>query len=282
MGSIKLKIHPLFIILGAVYAFTGRFTLFIICAVSALLHEFGHSFVAGRMGYALNKITLMPFGAVVSGNVDGLKCADELKIALAGPFVNLAIGIFCVALWWSFPETYAYSDVIVETNLSMAIINFIPVFPLDGGRVLSSLLSMYFGKNKAYLICKVTGIAFALLLFGVFIASIFYSLNLSLLFFSLFVLVGAIDKKRENFYVRTIGQSYDQKLKKGVTVKRVAIDKSVKLKKLVLMLDTESINEVSVYDDGKKITTLYQDDLNKILLNGDLYAKIGEILENYD
>jgi hypothetical protein len=45
------------------------------------------------------------------------------------------------------------------------------------------------------------------------------------------------------------------------------------------MLDTECINEVSVYDEGKKITTLCQDDLNETFLNGDLYAEIGEIIE---
>jgi predicted transcriptional regulator len=64
-----------------------------------------------------------------------------------------------------------------------------------------------------------------------------------------------------------------------VEVKRISIDKSVKLKKLVSMLDTECINEVSVYDEGKKITTLCQDDLNETFLNGDLYAEIGEIIE---
>lgn len=278
MGSIKLKIHPLFIILGAVYAFTGKFTLFIICTVSALLHEAGHSLVAGKMGYSLNNITLMPFGAVVSGNIDGLKCADELKIAVAGPLVNISIGIFCLALWWAFPITYAFTDVIAEANFSMAIVNCIPVFPLDGGRVASSLLGMYFGKNKSYRICKASGIIFATLIFALFIASAFYSLNVSLLFFSLFVLVSALDKKRENVYVKMTGRTISEKLKKGMSVKRIAVDKSVSLKKLISLLDLDCVNEVAVYDDGKRLTVIYQEEINDIIVKSEIYSSIGEII----
>lgn len=242
------------------------------------MHEFGHSFVAGSMGYALNKITLMPFGAVVTGNVDGLKKADELKIAVAGPLVNIAIGIFCVALWWAFPVTYAYTDVIAEANFSMAIINFLPVFPLDGGRVASSVLSTYFSKDKAYFICKILGLIFALALVGLFIISLFYSANISLLFFSLFVLLSALDKKRENKYVKFIGTGYSEKLKKGTVVKRIAVDKSLTLKRIISLLDTDAINEVSVYGDGKLLIVLDQDDLNKILMDNGIYRLIGEIL----
>ena len=278
MGGIRLKIHPLFIILGVIYAFTGKITLFIICTVSALIHEIGHSFVANSMGYTLNKITLMPFGAVVSGATPGLKCSDELKIALAGPFVNIAIGIFCVALWWVFPTTYAFTDVIAEANFSMAVINFIPVFPLDGGRVVSSLLSMYFGKDKSYLVCKIMGIIFSLCLMGLFIASIFYSVNISLLFFSLFVLVGVMDKKRENKYVKFIGLEYSEKLKKGTVVKRIAVDKTLTLKKLISLLDTDAVNEISIYNDGKFERVIGQDELNNILKNNVIYASLGEII----
>ena len=125
MGSINLSVHPLFYVFGFYYALTGRIFVFVIYTVCAVLHELGHSFVATSAGYRLNKITLMPFGAVVSGNVEGLKFLDEIAIALAGPFLNLAIGVFFVAVWWVYPESYAYTDIVAEANFSMALVNFL-------------------------------------------------------------------------------------------------------------------------------------------------------------
>ena len=123
MGGIKLTVHPLFFAFSFYYALTGEFLVFVMYTVTAVVHELGHSFAATSAGYKLNKITLMPFGAVVSGNIEGLKFSDQIKIAFAGPFINVAISLFFIALWWIYPECYAYTDVIVGSNLSMALIN---------------------------------------------------------------------------------------------------------------------------------------------------------------
>ena len=129
----------------------------------------------------------MPFGAVVSGDTDGISVKDEIKIAISGPLLNLGIALFFVSLWWMFPTLYAFTDIIAEANFSLAIINFLPIYPLDGGRVLSASLKGMFGKDRAFLICKIIGVVFSLVLFGLFIFSLFNTLNLSLLFFSSFV-----------------------------------------------------------------------------------------------
>lgn len=279
MGGIKLKIHPLFCLFGVYYAITGRIFVFLIYTVCAVLHELGHSIAASYSGYALNRITLMPFGAVVSGNIDGLKPADEFKIALAGPFTNLAVGLFFVALWWMFPELYAYTDVAAEACFSMALMNFIPVFPLDGGRVLSSVLSQYVKKEKAYKICRGLGIVLAAGLALLFVASLFFGINLSFLFYSFFVLSGALDKHTENKYVKVYSSLSKERLKRGIEYKKYGVDKSVSVKKLLSVLDADAINEVVVYDDGAPIAYLSQQEINEIIEGSDLYAKIGESIK---
>ena len=129
MGGIKLNVHPLFFLFGFYYALTGKVFVFIIYTVTAVVHELGHSFAAAGAGYRLNRITLMPFGAVVRGDIDGLKFSDEIKIALAGPLLNLAIGLLFVAIWWIYPESYAFTDIVAEANFSLALVNFLPIFP---------------------------------------------------------------------------------------------------------------------------------------------------------
>ena len=90
MGKIKVSVHPLFFAFGLYFAFTGKVFSFISFTIVAVIHEIGHSFVAARLGYRLEKITLMPYGCIISGKTQSFSYKDEVKIAFAGPLVNLA------------------------------------------------------------------------------------------------------------------------------------------------------------------------------------------------
>lgn len=277
MGGLSLTVHPLFFVYGFYYALTGKIFTFIIFTVTAVAHELGHSFVANGCGYKLNRITLMPFGAVVKGDIDGLKFSDEIKIAMAGPILNIAVALFFIALWWVFPEIYAYTELIVSANLSMATVNLLPVFPLDGGRILSAYTAMRLGQKRSERLCKITGGVLSLLLIALFLITVFSgTVNLSLLFFSLFIFFGAFGKARENKYVKVYSAVTDQKLRRGIIVKRQAVDESVTLKKLLTVLDANALNEIEVYKKGKKVATLNDEKLKKIMENGDIYSPIGK------
>ena len=273
MGGISLTVHPLFYIFGLYYALTGKIFVFVIYTICAVLHEVGHSLAASAAGYRLNKIVLMPFGAVAKGDIEGLKLIDEIKIALAGPFLSLAVGLFFVAVWWICPELYAYTDIAAEANFSMALVNFLPVFPLDGGRVLSAFTTLKFGKKASSIICKITGVVFALLLILSFFLTL-ENLNVSLLFFSMFVLFGAFGKGAKNGYIKLYSAVSENRLKRGVMVKRQAVDKSVTVKKVMSILDENALNEIDVYENGEKLLTLTQTQINNIILSADLYSAI--------
>ncbi len=279
MGRINLSIHPLFYLLGFYYAITGEILVFIICTVTAVIHELGHSFVASNLGYRLNKITLMPFGAVVSGNTDGLKFHDEIKIALAGPFINLAVSLFFIAIWWIYPEFYAYTDIIVSVNLSMALVNLLPIYPLDGGRIVFCFFADKFGYDRSFIINKIIGGLFALLLIALFVfGAIKGVVNFSLLFFSLFVCFGAFSRERENKYVKIFSVLSKDNLKRGMPIKRFAVDKDMQVKKLIGILDSRAVNQVEVYENDKKIATLSQEKIEKIIEKANIYSKLGQNL----
>lgn len=279
MGSIKLKLHLLTFPFALYFALTGRLIIFVVYTLSAVVHELGHAFSACKVGYRLNKITLMPFGAVVSGDECDFRPIDEIKIALAGPFMNLAVGMFFVALWWVFPELYAYTDVAAEANFALAFINFIPAYPLDGGRVLCASLSMVLGRKKAFIICKILGVLLSSSLFGLFVFSCFVGVNLTLLFFSLFVISGVFINDKENVYVRISTFFSIEKMKKGVPFKKQGVDKSVTLKELLSVVDTRYINEIVVFDGDREIANLSQKTLSELIKTVDLYAPIEEHLE---
>ena len=279
MAGIKLSIHPLFFVLGFFYAITGQIFIFIICTATAVVHELGHSFVSANLGYRLNKITLMPFGAVVVGDIEGLKFSDQTKIALAGPIINIAVSLFFVALWWIYPNCYAYTDVVVYSNLSMALVNLLPIYPLDGGRIVFCFLAQRVGYDRAFTISKIVGGAFSSVLFLVFIFGLIVrEVNFSLLFFSLFVCFGTFSRERENKYIKIFSTLSSQNLKRGMPLITHAVDKDVTIKRLMAILDVRAINQVVVYGNGKKLTSLSQERIEEIVKNGKIYSKLSEFL----
>ncbi len=278
MGRIKFGVHPLFLLVGVYYAFTGKILYFVVYTISAVIHELGHSLRAGSLGCELNKITLMPFGAVVKGNIEGLSFKDQVSVALAGPMINLAVAIFFIAIWWIKPEIYAYTDIAVESCMSIALVNLLPIFPLDGGRILTCLLYLKFGEKKGEKISKIISLIFSIILILGFVLTCFYKANISLIIFSLFVLFGAFGKAKENKYLRVFKRINSLNLKNGVCFKKIGVDKSVTVKKLITLLDFKAINEVAVFDGDEILGVLSQKRLVNIIENGNFYATISEFV----
>ena len=272
--GISFSVHPLFFACGLYFSLTGKITTFIIYTLCAILHELGHSIMASKMGYKLKKIKLMPFGAIVSGQAQNVENLQEIKIALAGPITNILVSVFFVALWWVVPELYAFTDIVVEANLSLAIINLLPIFPLDGGRVLLSTLSTFLTRKKSLTICKVIAFIFCFILLLLFFLSIFYTINLSLIFFALFIIFANVSKDNQNVYIRLYLFNIKEKLKKGVVVKKIAVDKEILIKNLLPLLEEEYLIEVAVYDKDKQITVLSQQKLIKLLESATLKSPL--------
>lgn len=112
-------------------------------AASVLAHELGHAFVAIRNRLPVRGITLFIFGGVAQIEREPESPGAEFRIAIAGPLVSLALGLFFGLLWLvdhNIPVLAAPSQYLMRINLILAFFNLIPGFPLDGGRVLRALL----------------------------------------------------------------------------------------------------------------------------------------------
>jgi Zn-dependent protease len=112
---------------------------------SILLHELGHSVVARRHGVEIEEIDLWLLGGVARMKGYPKTAGDELRFALAGPAVTLAIALFfaiCAALLpASTPDALrALVDYQLFVNAAILVFNLLPAFPLDGGRVARALL----------------------------------------------------------------------------------------------------------------------------------------------
>ncbi|MDY4186539.1 MAG: site-2 protease family protein [Candidatus Borkfalkiaceae bacterium] len=276
----KLTIHPLFFIFGIYFAFTGKVFLFLIFSLTALVHEYGHAASAERLGYRMNKISLMPYGAVVNGAIEGISARDEIAVALSGPFLNLAVCVFFAALWWLVPETYAYTDTIVFSNLSVAALNLVPAYPLDGGRVLCALLSHKLNYKKSLLITRIIGAIFGFSLLGLFVWSVFNTVNFSILFFSSFLIFGALFKGKESAYIKTYVNRSSALIEGVKESKKLIASRDITLKQLLTAVNDKSYFELELVDLKRGVSTiLNRSETQKLLSSYMLYNTLGDIAE---
>ncbi|GAC1639288.1 MAG: site-2 protease family protein [Candidatus Dormibacteraceae bacterium] len=114
--------------------------------VSLLAHEMGHAIIARRLGVKVDGITLWIFGGVARLRGDSPTPGTEVKIAIAGPLVSLALAILFGAVTFglyansALPLIAGGAGWLAFTNGMLLLFNLIPAFPLDGGRLLRAWL----------------------------------------------------------------------------------------------------------------------------------------------
>lgn len=161
IGGIEIKIDPSWTFIAALIAYTFyaivavRFpdeatatlvatavAMAVIFFASVLIHELAHSWLARSRGVEVRGITLFLFGGATHADLETEDPTDELVIAIVGPFTSLAVAALLWVVTLSLDgglAAYATGH-LGWINLALAVFNLIPGFPLDGGRVLRSLV----------------------------------------------------------------------------------------------------------------------------------------------
>jgi Zn-dependent protease len=158
--GIQLQVHFTFFALLAVAGLAGwadaewNGLLWSVATVVAVftcvvLHELGHSFTAMHYGIDVNRILLLPIGGMAEFAEIPREPRREILMTIAGPAVNFVL----LGLLWLLPhhatsETTAILslddmlEMVSGANLVMGCFNFLPAFPMDGGRILRALLTL--------------------------------------------------------------------------------------------------------------------------------------------
>jgi Zn-dependent protease len=130
-----------------------------------MLHEYGHALACRQVGGTANQIVLWPLGGVAYVNPPPRPGATLWSIA-AGPLVNLVLlpifsvlGILNRSLGWAkaMPNAHALLQAVWFINLGLLIFNMLPIYPLDGGQILRSLLWFVVGRARSLMVATIIG-----------------------------------------------------------------------------------------------------------------------------
>jgi Zn-dependent protease len=131
-----------------------------------LLHEYGHALACRQVGGAADRIVLWPLGGVAYVNPPPRPGATLWSIA-AGPLVNVVLipvlsllGILSRSLGWAaaMPDFQALLRAIWFINFGLLIFNMLPIYPLDGGQILRSLLWYVLGRARSLMVAAIIGL----------------------------------------------------------------------------------------------------------------------------
>lgn len=295
--GIDVKMHLTFLLIlgwgafayggeaGPLYGFIVTLGLFTL----VFLHELGHSLAAMFYGIGVKDITLLPIGGVARLERMPEKPVQELVVALAGPAVNVVLAmvllpmIVALSLAQGIPLTlYAFTQpglvgfltFLLSANISLAIFNMIPAFPLDGGRVFRASLGFFTSYQQATQVAATVG---RVLSIGLGLVAIF-SGQIWLAFIALFIFfVGG--QEAQAVAVRSVLRQ----ARAGQVLARntVALSPAATVGQAGSMLFSARQDDFVVMDpvNGELMGVLSSSKVMQALQQGQWHRRVSEIME---
>ncbi|MDD3397367.1 MAG: site-2 protease family protein [Clostridia bacterium] len=275
----KFGLHPLFILLGLLFIVTGFGILFLIYLIVVILHELTHAFVAKRLGYKINKIFLLPFGAQLSLDQNFMEAKDEVYVALAGPLCNFFLAFLCIAIWWIEPVIFNYTKEFVFANFINGLINLMPCYPMDGGRIFVALLSKNLERKKALRFCFLFNYVVSLIFIILFFINLKFGVNITFALMAIFIFFGTIENKLGgNYVLKNIPFSeFRSNNTKNIPVNIFAVRSDIEIFKIAKYLSQNKYNIIYIISPDENIKIISQKIIKKLLLKYPLKTRLNEI-----
>ena len=202
-----LKIDLKIFIFFALFYLTKQIKLYATIMVLCIIHELGHVLMGLIMGLKVEKIEIMTLGLSVSfkinaddynkkikkGNILQLK---KIAIAAAGPLTNLIM--LLVVLHTNINLKIVSNEILAYANILIMLFNLLPIYPLDGGRILKAILQIFEGSIKSKIYIRKISKAVIILITMIASVAVIYLKNIGVFFIIIYLWVIVVKENRKN------------------------------------------------------------------------------------
>lgn len=212
--SIKLNLNIFLFI--ALFFITNQIEIYALIMIFALVHELAHLICGVLLGFKADIFRIMPFGfsiefetnlmdynkKIIKSNILSIK---KIIIALSGPLINFLIVIIGII--------FKLDSNIIYANLLIFLFNLIPIYPLDGGRILKNILKILIGNKKSS--TYINTVSNIIIIILTMLSSIFILQYKNIAIFAIIIFLWTLilkENKRYNTYkkiYKTIDKTYN-------------------------------------------------------------------------
>lgn len=213
----EIKINLKIFVFIAIFLLTGQIEIYGILMFFALLHEIGHLVAGILLKFKPQSLKIFPLGLCISfstfpkdynykvmnGNLLKIK---EMIIAISGPLTNLII-ICCSLLFLK----GILLEKIIYANILIVIFNMLPIYPLDGGRIVYNILYLFLGHRKSLLYTNYISNAVTIGMTMLASITIYHYHNIAILFIVGYLWFLVIQENKRVHYKMNIYKTIDKK-----------------------------------------------------------------------
>ncbi len=201
----RIRIDLKILIFLLLFYFTKQINIYLIIMFFSIIHELGHMLTGLIFKLKVDKLEIMPCGVSVSfkesKNMSIKKIElKKILIALAGP----ATSLFLVVLYTYLNTLYISKQDAVYANLLILLFNLIPLYPLDGGRIIKGILNIEIGYEKSQQLTNLIS-NFTMIILTLFCSiGVYYFKNIAIFLICIFLWIITIQENNKEKFLETL------------------------------------------------------------------------------
>ena len=192
----QIKVNLQIFLFVAIFILTHQIEIYSCIMIFSLIHELGHMLAGAFLRLKPKTLNFMPFGIKITFETYGYSNLVEMKkifIAIAGPLTNLIICIIASLLHIN----CVMKQNIIYSNLLIALFNLIPLYPLDGGRILKCIIRLKCKGIKTDIIINKISNTLIILMTAISSVGILYLKNFAILFVLIYLWIIVINENKK-------------------------------------------------------------------------------------
>ncbi|MBD3107843.1 M50 family metallopeptidase [Bacillus sp. AGMB 02131] len=278
-----LRIHPTTWVIMAIAILTAHIYEMLMLLAVVLVHEMGHACAAAHFKWRIKSITLLPFGGVLDTEEHGNRpLKEDLMVILFGPIQHLVLFLLVYLAYISGVADYETYVTFLYINSTICLFNLLPIWPLDGGKLLFLLFSLKYSFLKSHLLILRFSILFSVALFTFCLLSGQMSLNIILILSFICFAIVMEWRQRQYVFMRFLLERHYGKNSEMQRLISLTVDENKTVHEILQLFQRGCKHPIIVMKNGKERGMLDENEVLHAYFSEKMTGvKIGDLLYSY-
>jgi stage IV sporulation protein FB len=262
---------------------TANFRELLLLFFIVLVHELGHSVAATFYSWRIKQVLILPFGGIAEMEEHGNRpLKEELAVTLAGPLQHVWLGAAGYLLFQLGFMSVGTWELFFTFNVMIFLVNLLPIWPLDGGKLMGLLISRYSAFAQAHERTLQVSFVILALFFAVYLFIDPMHINIWIITTYLFYSLYSEWKQRHFVFIRFLMERYYGKTTAISTISPIVVDEKEKIHHVLQKFKRDCKHNIIVMKGDKKQPPLDENELLHAYFKEKLTTiDIGDILYSY-